>query len=243
MRKDLTGERAVLQIEAQAAAYGVRPTHDSNGRRRYLIACGECQHEDSVFNSKLQHVEDILSHFRKKGWVFARGAHPYCSTEHDRDARRRAKREKERLEEQLKHPISHPVRRPVTREEAIAMTTPSTAALSAALPTVPSTAIGPNPQIIIQVITLLNEHFDKAKRLYNAGWSDERIAKEADTALTLVVSYREAGYGKLAEDPEKTRLKGIADALEAKIMALSNELDAFKVQIDRFTGVHHKAQG
>jgi hypothetical protein len=244
--RSITGEQAILQIEAKAAVYGVVRTHDSNGRPRYEVTCGVCQTKDGVFNASLQHAEQILSHFRRKGWMFTRGAHPYCSTEHERDAKRIAKREKERLQEEMKHPIRHATYSspppPPPPPPVIEAPVPDPVILAPPPPVV-TAAVPSNPQITIQVVTLLNEHFDKSKRLFLPGWSDERIAKEVGTSLTFVVGYREVGYGKLAEDPIATKFRTEIKALEDKVAGLALEVGEMKAKLDRYLGGHHKALG
>lgn len=111
----------------------------------------------------------------------------------------------------------------------------------------PPSMIGPNPKIVVKVITMLNEHFDLEKRLYHSGWSDERIAREAGTSLIFVVGYREDAYAKLAEDPEMTKLRDDIRALEElqaqHVTEFGRKLSDLKAQVDRHTGAHHKAQG
>ena len=226
-----TGLNAVMHLEAQAAHYGVIRTTDSDGRRYFLVTCGHCKRQQNTFNSTFDHVDEILNHFRKPGWIFEYDESPYCSTPHMREAKRAkqlAEREKRKVEE-MNHKPSPPLPAPVTP--------------SAAPP-----SIGPNPMIIIQVVTMLNDHFNKVTRLYEAGWSDERVAKEAATSLSLVVGYREEGYGKLAEDPEKTKFREgikVIEDLQAQYAAdIATRLDALKARMDtHWPSGHHKAAG
>ena len=46
-----TGQQAVLQIEAEAAAYGVVRSTDSQGRARFEVTCGDCGKQTGMFNS------------------------------------------------------------------------------------------------------------------------------------------------------------------------------------------------
>ena len=226
-----TGQSAVLQIETDAAVYGCRRSHDANGRPRYEITCGECGKEDGVFNASFQHAEDILSHFRRKGWSFERRSSPYCSTQCKRAAK--LKQAQDRKEEEMKHPQTN-IQPPPLPAAPIAHTP------------IPA-SIGPNPKIARRVITLLNEHFDVDRRLYQIGWSDERVAKEGEAAIDFVIKYRDDAYAKLAEDPEATKLRAdikALDELQAQYsVEINGKLDDLRVRLDKFTGVHHKAQG
>src|SRR5215472_14501143 len=49
---------------------------------------------------------------------------------------------------------------------------------------------GPNPIIMVRVITLLNDQFDKDKRLYRNGYTDERVAKETEASPEFVIKLR-----------------------------------------------------
>jgi hypothetical protein len=67
--------------------------------------------------------------------------------------------------------------------------------------------VGPSPKIARRVFGLLDDHFDEETRRYRPGYSDERVAKEADTAIELVMRLRREAYGELAEDPKLTELR------------------------------------
>ena len=208
-----TGQNAVIQIEAEAASFGAIRTTDANGRARFEVTCGDCGKQAGMFNASINHAEQVLTHFRKQGWIFSHKVSPYCSTQCSRHAAQI--RKDERRDEEMKQPTQ-------------AVHTP---------------VIGPNPKIARRVITLLNEHFDTDKRLYHHGWSDERVAKEANASLEFVINYRKEAYAELAEDPVATKLRDDIKALEDLIQDYLQKLEDLKIRVDRFTGHYHKAQG
>lgn len=237
-----TGLQAVMQLEAEAAHYGVIRTTDKDGRKHFIVTCGQCNRQQNSFNSTFDHVDEILSHFRRQGWQFDYKLPPYCTAQCQRSAKRAKQveeREKRQIEEMNHKPQAPP-------PNSIPSVIP---AISSAPP-----MIGPNPKIVVKVITLLNEQFDLDKRLFRPGWSDDRIAKEAGTSLTFVVGYREDAYAKLAEDPMATKfredIKALEDlqsaqssALMASMADFSRKIDDLKARLDKWTGAHHKAQG
>jgi hypothetical protein len=115
-------------------------------------------------------------------------------------------------------------------------------------PAVP--AIGPNPLIMRRVITLLNDQFEMKTRLYREGWSDDRVAKEAETSPEFVITFRRSAYGELAEDPMITKLRDDVAALKSLLeQEVVNFRATFEAQIKeldyklaRIIG-HHKAAG
>jgi hypothetical protein len=217
-----TGEQTVLQIEADAAAYGIRKVPDAYGKMRWFITCTDCGKDDSVFHASLRTADHLMSHFTKRGWLLNRKESQYCSTQCARAAR--AKKQAERKEIEVTQPTPPPT---------------------------PVTAIGPDPKIVRRVITLLNENFDTDKRLYAAGWDDARIAKEAATSLEFVTKYRREGYGELAEDPELGRLrediKAMDDLFSGQLKQLeqsfAQQLAELRGRADRLGKSHHKASG
>lgn len=113
----------------------------------------------------------------------------------------------------------------------------------------PVPAIGPNPVIMRRVITLLNDQLDMDKRLYRAGYSDERVAKEAETSLEFVVSFRRSAYCELAEDPmisqmrgEVAALKGLFEEEIAKLRAyFEPQIKEVDYKLARLIGTHKAA--
>ena len=75
-----------------------------------------------------------------------------------------------------------------------------------------------NPKLQRKVFALLDDHFDEDNRRYRPGWSDKKIADEAQTSVQFVEGLRRGAYGELAEDPAVTALRGELEALaeEAK---------------------------
>lgn len=212
--KRVTGLTAVLQLEAEAAHYGLIPVVDREGRKRWRATCAECAKESGYFNASVNHADQLRAHFKKNGWAFGYNMPAFCSTQCARTARE-AKRAAER-----------------ERNQAMIEKTP------------PPTSIGPNPMIIVTVVTLLNENFDRAKHLYASGWSDARVAKEAQTSVEFVANFRRTGgYGELAENPEYGKLRADLKALEDLQADLARQISVFKSQTERVLGQHNKAAG
>jgi hypothetical protein len=228
MKYNNSGLQAVMQLEADAAHHGVVRSTDKDGRRHFIVTCGHCDRSQSTFNSTFDHVDEVLNHFRKTGWIFDYKISPYCSTQCQRSAKKAKQleqREQRKTEEMNVKPQAPPLSAPV-------VATPS---------------IGPSPKIARRVITLLNENFDCDKRLYRPGWSDERVAKEAECALTFVINNRKEAYAELAEDPMATKLREDIKALEdlqaQHVAEVNARIVELKARLDKWTGVHHKAQG
>jgi hypothetical protein len=229
-----TGHQAILQIEAEAASYGVVRTTDKTGRTRYEIMCGFCSKRDSMFHSSINHIEQIMTHFTKRNWIFNYHESPLCSTQCMRSAKQ-AKRD-ERKEEEMtnKHHITEAT---ITGGHSVTVVPPVVA----------SKIIESNAKISRRVITLLNEHFDTDKRLYSLGWSDERIRQEADASLDFVIKTRRDAYAELAENPEVSNLrediKALEDLMSQSHSELTKKLDELKARMDRLIGTYNKAQG
>jgi hypothetical protein len=210
MRKAPTGQAAVLQLEAEAAAYGFRKIQDGQGKCRFVVTCTDCGREASVFHSALRDERQLLAHFVRNGWMFARKESQFCSTQCARSAKeKRQARERAEREEEMMKPTPAP--------------TPAPAPAHA-----PVSTIGPDPKITRRVIVALEEHFDDEKKLYRPGWDDQRIAEETKAALDFVKKYRKDAYGELAEDPEIAKLR---DDIKAMEDLFANQLSLFSTQL------------
>ncbi len=222
-----TGQHAKLLIEAAAASYGIRNVVDSHGKPQWLVTCSHCGVETSVFNASVHDASQLVAHFTKHGWVFDRRVAQYCSTQHARDAKERQRQL--RKEEVVKHE-----------------TTPAPIVPLAASPA------EPDPKIVRQVVTLLNDHFNTDKRVYEAGWSDERVAKETGASLEFVIKYRRtAGYGELAEDPQIAQFRADLNAmgelyhssLKSLEQSFAHQLAEMRQRLERLMSVRPKAGG
>jgi hypothetical protein len=83
----------------------------------------------------------------------------------------------------------------------------------------------------LQMMRLLDEHFDADAGAFDAGWSDERVAKETGLALSVVTSFRREGYGEIKRPPELVALGRDIDSLAelqkeqaASVLTALNEL-------------------
>jgi hypothetical protein len=226
-----SGQHARLLVEAAAAQYGIRSVLNGHGKSHWVVTCTGCGVEASVFNASLNDASWLVAHFTKHGWVFDRKVAQFCSTTHAREAKERQKQL--RREEEMKHEPS-----------------PAPAPIQAITP-MNSAPIGPDPKIVISVITLLNDHFNKDKRVYEIGWSDERVHKQSGASLEFVIRYRREGYGELAEDPQiaqfRADLKAMGELYHGSLKSLEQsfvkELGDMSNRLERLMSVRPKAGG
>lgn len=210
-----------LQLAAECAHHGLREVLDGHGRRRWCVTCASCGKEDSVFRSDVRNPQQVIGHFTRTKWLLGRKTAPYCSAE----CRKAAKvSEKE-----------------ISKEWAMALPIKTSAP--------PVQAIGPNPIIMRRVITLLNDHFDMKTRLYANGWSDEIIARNAETSPDFVTTFRRSAYGELAEDPMISKLRddvaALKELLEQEAIKFRAQWEAQIKELDyklaRIIGAHKAA--
>lgn len=76
----------------------------------------------------------------------------------------------------------------------------------------------------LKIRALLDKQFDDAKGCYLDGYSDQRVATEADVPRIHVESIREAAYGPIRENPEAAKLRADVQALRKDIAALEARL-------------------
>lgn len=102
----------------------------------------------------------------------------------------------------------------------------------------------PNPKLQRKVFALLDDHFDEDKRLYRNGWTDKKIAEEAQTSEQFVATLRKGAYGELAEDPAVTALRAEIEALYAEAHKMSDELLERMAKIEtKITQLHSRLDG
>jgi hypothetical protein len=138
---------------------------------------------------------------------------------------------------------------PYCSRECQKMSTQANNNKSASAPPPAIAAIGPNPIIMRRVITLLNDQFDMKTRLYRESYSDERVAKEAETSLEFVTTFRRGAYGELAEDPMISKLRDEVAALKAlqneELAKMRATFEAQNKELDyklaRLAGTHKAA--
>lgn len=101
-----------------------------------------------------------------------------------------------------------------------------------------------NPKLQRKVFALLDDHFDEDKRLYRSGWSDKKIAEEAQTSEQFVQTLRKGAYGELAEDPAVTALRAEINALTDEAKALEDMLlDQLSKIEQKITQLHSRLNG
>ena len=232
-----TGHDERARIDAEVAKFGVMRTTGTGGKPQYEAACSHCPRKiGPMFSPGSNTGEEILANFRRQGWVFGHKIKPFCSTKCAREAKQERK-ENDRIKQ-----MTQSIKQPPETQTAV------TAAM-------PIPAIGSDIRLTLRIGGVIEEHFDRDKRRWHDGWSDERIAKETSAALDFVIKVRREGFGELAEDPEETKMRAAIQTLEDKIVQwskvfedkilhLSSEVDEMKAKLDRhIEGKHHKAQG
>lgn len=83
---------------------------------------------------------------------------------------------------------------------------------------------------IADVYMLLEDAYDKARRCYRDGWSDERIAKETGAALNLVTSRRAQDYGPIPP-PKPEPMVEIATLAKPLLIELSGVVSRAKALV------------
>jgi len=86
-----------------------------------------------------------------------------------------------------------------------------------------STMIKADPKIARRIYAMLDERFIDDKRIYQPGWSDEKVATTLGVSVEIVMNIRRTAYGELAEDPKVTQLR---DDIELLRMEFSDEIAA-----------------
>jgi hypothetical protein len=113
-----------------------------------------------------------------------------------------------------------------------------------AMPMEPKTRTQPSPNIMHTVFQLLDSVFDQNKRLYRAGYNDQRVAKDSGTTEDVVAKLRIDVYGELAEDPRIQAIKDDIALLEMQqadltknfataIRDLNNRVDQLRSNLGR----------
>jgi len=86
--------------------------------------------------------------------------------------------------------------------------------------------IGPDPKLNRKIFQFLDDHFDETKRLYRAGWSDQKIADEIGTHVDLIIKTRREAYGELAEDPVVQTLRDDIALMRLELDELTSTFNA-----------------
>lgn len=96
----------------------------------------------------------------------------------------------------------------------------------------------PNPKIARAVFRLLEENFDAEAGRYAGEWSDDLVAKEAQTSPQFVAKTRREGFGEITEDPEVTRMRELVvntrTEVEAAMKMAGEALGKMERQFQRF---------
>lgn len=73
---------------------------------------------------------------------------------------------------------------------------------------------------------LIEEHYDRGRKAYGAGWDDERIAKETGLALSVVQERRERDFGPLVKDTTLDDLRQALKQVLTEVDAAGDSLQA-----------------
>lgn len=113
-------------------------------------------------------------------------------------------------------------------KEPIMAQAPTTATAKPATMALPKSSAGvvvledrkPNPDQRLKIRGALDTHFDDAKGVYLAGYSDHRVAEELNLPRIWVEQIREAAYGPLLADPALVELRTEGERLAQRLEAL-----------------------
>lgn len=84
----------------------------------------------------------------------------------------------------------------------------------------------PSPKITHIVFQQLDAIFDASKRLYNHGWTDQRVAQECETSEEVVAYLRRETFGELSEDPRITSLREDVRLMEMESEDITKRFNA-----------------
>lgn len=81
----------------------------------------------------------------------------------------------------------------------------------------------PTPDQRAQLRRLLEKHFDEGLGCYLGGYSDQKIAEEANLPRVVVERLRDAAYGPIRTSPEMLAARKELDEVTAKIATLQDD--------------------
>ncbi|MFG1214970.1 hypothetical protein V5F72_20970 [Xanthobacter flavus] len=91
---------------------------------------------------------------------------------------------------------------------------------------------------IVNLYLILSDAYDRAKKGFKPGWSDERVARETGLALGVVEERRERDFGPLMPAGLPEDLVTAVEAADKAMTALAGARVAFNVALDRASGAH-----
>lgn len=198
---------AKLSRDYLAKAAPVEPLIQA-GRMTARITCTQCGGKDEWIMAHRNPPPDILGkHFATKGWAVNRK--PVCP-----GCRERSRPAPTVIESAFDKALS---RIPTHQKEPTPMSNVSP------LPTVtPPTDAAKAARR--KANELLMFQFLVEKGAYEAGWSDERVAKESGMPLAWVTKRRDEEYGPLKEPGEFVQLRTEIATVSATLAALQEKL-------------------
>lgn len=100
--------------------------------------------------------------------------------------------------------------------------------------------IVPATKLMVEIIHKLDDVFDRERRLYAPGWSDEKVGAAIGASPEVVTRFRRDAYGELAEDPTITALRADIEALRAVV---DDEIAKLTDRLAKLQSGHNKAAG
>lgn len=199
-------------------------------RRVHEIACSRCPARStlSLTDSKGLPAHTVALKFGQRGWrVVGVGKHmcPACAA----DAARKpsAARAATPAEVTVMPPKADPKPAAAPAPKTTTPVMPGRPAANDDVAAAPASPPSPAASSALVVCYLLiEEHYDRARKAYRAGWDDERIAKETGLALGVVQERRERDFGPLVVDTTREDLEATLGVLAGEITELTTLIRA-----------------
>lgn len=80
----------------------------------------------------------------------------------------------------------------------------------------------------VMIRMLLDENFDDTTGRYKAGWSDQKIADEANVPRRHVEDIRETAYGPIRDDPAHAEIRTIIKGMDDRMQTIRDDHDKLK---------------
>jgi len=88
------------------------------------------------------------------------------------------------------------------------------------------------PDERLKVRSLLDKHFDDAKGRYLDGYSDQKVATEANVPRIHVETIRETAYGAIKADGELDKIRAEMLGMAKTVQEVSGRLSALTKRVD-----------
>lgn len=190
----------------------------------FRVKCRDCEKtwEIKFPHAKFLPIGVVLKKARREGWLISSKHKPRCPKHSVEPKQYRTIVMREEPPAPVFRPMSAPLPiLPSILEAAVKESVMSIEELSPAS----------NARTKLKVINLIQGNFDEAIHRYHAGWSDERVAKDAGGLdITYVAKIRVEFFGQLAEDPA---VKELQDELAMLVLESEEQLKKAKALADK----------